>query len=64
MPGDERDEIGSPNDGRGQAKPPCLCTYHRQTVSAMGNHGHVDPEHTTRAAQDIARQCPECQEAA
>ena len=22
MPGDERDDIGSPNDGRGQGKPP------------------------------------------
>lgn len=47
MPSDQGDEIGAPQ----------LCPFCIERLKRAAEHGHVDDEWATRAANDFARQC-------
>ena len=60
MPGDERDDIGSPNDGRGQAKPTrliCPCCGSGTPDCTMPGHTHAETCATYRYFADVCATC-------
>lgn len=44
------DEVGAPT----------LCSHHRAVISNLADRDHIDDRDSTRAANSISKQCPQC----
>lgn len=39
-----------------------LCEHHYSVIHDLQRHDHIGDEDSTRVANSLAKQCPECQE--
>lgn len=64
MPGDERDEIGAPNDGRGQAKPVIFLKPKPDPTANCEHWGHEPGEWkwSCCACSGLPNGCDNCTE--
>jgi hypothetical protein len=51
-----------PSDFTNPLDPPPLCAFHGTVIRNLTHLDHVDDRDSTRAAHQIARQCPTCLE--